>query len=209
MNKKLLFIVFITLLTTCNYGYSQRFGIKFAYSKPALKIDNINQDKNLLYQGYQFGIYGRSDSRIYLQPEVYYHKKEGKFMNEPGNPDYNSAIGTYNQSLTLHTINIPLLLGLNVIKHKNFSLHGFGGVQSTVVVDNQISSVYSFSPISKSNIENITVKYFWGAGVDLFFLSFDVRYYTEPSAQISNSNEISFSQPKNFYTFNIGLKLLK
>lgn len=209
MNKKIFLTLLVALLSVSNMNYAQRFGLKFAYSKPELKIDNVNQDKTQLYQGYQFGIYGRSDSRIYLQPEIYYHKKEGSFANEPGKIDYNPAINTYNQSITLHTINIPLVLGLNVVKHKNFTLHGFGGIQSTVVVDSKISSNQVFAPITKNNVENITVKYFWGAGVDIYIFSFDVRYYTEPTNPLSSTNDISYPYHKNFYTFNIGLKLFK
>ena len=209
MNKKIFFVLLVALLSTSRYSYAQRFGLKFAYSKPELKIDNVNQDKTQLYQGYQFGIYGRSDSRIYLQPEIYYHKKEGQFANEPGMLSYNSQIATYNQSVTLQTVNIPLVLGLNVIKHKNFTLHGFGGIQSTVVVDSKISSTQTFAPITKNNVENITVKYFWGAGVDIYIFSFDVRYYTEPTNPLSASNDITFAYLKNFYTFNIGLKLFR
>jgi hypothetical protein len=202
MNKKIYLLMFAIITLTSNYSNAQRFGLKVAFSKPDYKFEDVKQDKSQLYQGYQIGIYGRSDSRIYLQPEIYYHKKEGRFTNEPGKQEFD-------QSLTLHTINIPLVLGLNVIKHKNFTLHGFGGVQSTVVVDNNISTQKTFSPITKSNIENITVKYFWGAGIDIFFLSFDVRYYTEPTNTISESNDISFPYLKNYYTFNLGLKLLK
>lgn len=209
MNKNIFVILLVALSSLYSYSYGQRFGVKFAWSKPELKLDNVKQDNSLLYQGYQVGIYGRSDSRIYLQPEIYYHKKEGKFINEPGLPDYNIEIAPYKQSLTLHTINIPLVMGLNVIKHKNFTLHGFGGVQACVVIDNSISSEYVFSPITKSNIENITVKYFYGGGIDLFFLSLEVRYYTEPTGPLNASNDISFPYQKNYYTFNIGLKLLK
>ena len=208
MKTKFFFFMFITLLSAQANG--QRFGLKFAFSKPELKLEDVKQDKSLLYQGYQIGFYGRSDSRIYLQPEVYYHKKEGNFLNEPGMLDYNPNINIDNQSITLQTLNIPLIVGLNVVKHKNITLHGFGGVQACVVLDNSISTKHTFSPITKSNIENITVKYFYGAGIDLFFLSFDVRYYIEPTGAINSSgNDISFPMLKNYYTFNIGLKLLK
>ena len=140
---------------------------------------------------------------------MYYHKKEGKFSNELGMPDYNASIAIYNQSVTLHTLNIPLVLGLNVIKHKNFTLHGFGGVQACIVIENSITSTYNFTPITKNNIQNIAVKYFYGLGMDLFFLSFDIRYYSESSDPINASNDIYFKSLKNYYTFNLGLKLLK
>jgi hypothetical protein len=190
-------------------SYAQRFGIKFAWSNADYSSFNLKQDKSQLYQGYQIGIYARSDSRIYLQPEVYYHKKEGTFINEPGVAGYNFYFDPYNQSITLHTINIPLILGLNIIKHKDFTLHGFLGVQSSVVVGKSISTKYNFTPISKNEIENITVKYLYGAGIDIFFLSFDVRYYIDPTNLINSSGEIAFPMLKNYYTFNIGLKLLK
>jgi len=208
MKKLFIFLLVALIITNCE-SYGQRFGIKFAWSNSEYSSLSLNQDKSQLYQGYQLGFYGRSDSRIYLQPEVYYHKKEGKFTNEPGMPDYNASIATYNQSVTLHTLNVPLVLGLNVIKHKNFTLHGFGGVQACVVVDNSISSTYIFTPITKSNIQNIAVKYFYGIGLDLFFLSFDIRYYTESSEPINASNDITFKSLKNYYTFNLGLKILK
>lgn len=209
MIKKLLFILLVTFLCSHSLSYAQRFGLKFAFSKPELKLDNFNQDNSQLYQGFQFGIYGRSDSRIYLQPEIYYHKKQGSFKHGPDMANFVPGDSIYDQSVTLHTINIPLVLGLNVIKHKNFTLHGFAGIQSTVVVDNSISSKSTYSPITKSNVENITVKYFWGAGFDLFFMSFDIRYYTDPTNPIGESGGITFPYVKNYYTFNIGIKLLK
>ena len=206
--KKLFFILLVSLFIQ-NCCSAQRFGIKYAWSKPAFKFDNFKQDKTQLYQGSQIGIYARSDSRIYLQPEVYYQKKDGLFENVPGMINYIPANGIYKQSVTLHTINIPLVVGVNVVKHKKFTLHGFGGVQACVVIGNSISSDYNFTPITKSNIENISVKYFYGGGIDLFFLSFDVRYYIDGTDPISSAADISFPTLKNYYTFNIGLKLLK
>lgn len=188
---------------------AQRFGLKFAWSQSDINnFTNAKQEKNL-YQGYEIGIYGRSDSRIYLQPEIYYQKKEGVYANIPQLSNFNPAVDTFKQEITLHTINIPLVLGLNVIKHKNFTLHGFAGIQSSVVVDNKITSDYKFKPLTKNNIENITVKYFYGVGFDLFFLSFDIRYYNESVNILSESDNIQFPSLKNYYTFNIGLKLLR
>ncbi|MEI6695620.1 MAG: outer membrane beta-barrel protein [Bacteroidota bacterium] len=206
--KKIIFILFLSLFTQ-NCSYAQRFGIKFAWSKAALKLDNFAQDNTQLYQGYQIGIYARSDSRIYLQPEAYYQKKDGLFANLPGMTNYIPTTRIYKQSVTLHTLNIPLVVGINAIKKKKFTLHGFGGVQACVVVGNSISSDYSFTPITKNNIENISVKYFYGGGIDLYFLSFDVRYYIDATDAITSATDISFPSLKNYYTFNIGLKLLK
>jgi hypothetical protein len=205
---KLKLILFTALVIFMqNSGFSQRIALKLAFSKPDFKIDNFKQDNSQLYQGFQIGIYGRSDSRIYFQPEVYYQRKKGRYVND--SLLMNNNIRNYDQTVTLHTINVPLLLGINFIRWEKFTLHGFFGVQSSIIIDNSISnsSVGYFSPITKSNLENITVKYFFGGGIDIYFLSLDVRYYIEPGATVSPSDDISFPYAKNYYTFNIGIKL--
>jgi hypothetical protein len=191
---------------------AQRFGLKFAFSKPDLssKFD-FKQDNTQIYQGYQFGIYGRSDSRIYLQPEIYYHKKQAYYFNKPGTPGFIPTDSIFSQNITLHTINIPLVLGLNIIKLENFNIHIFGGVQSSVVVDKTIKSdeQFHYKPITQDNIENISVSWFYGGGIDIYFISLDVRYYTQTVDLVAPTGNLSFTSPKNFYTFNIGLKLFE
>lgn len=201
-------VLFFYISTT----YAQRLGLKFAFSKPEIssKID-FKQDNSQIYQGYQFGIYGRSDSRIYLQPEIYYHKKQASYYNKPGTLNFTPTDSIFSQSVALHTLNVPLVLGLNIIKMKDFNIHIFGGIQSCVVVDKIIKSEeqYTYNPITQDNVENISVSRFYGGGIDIYFISIDVRYYNQSVDLIAPYGNISFASLKNFYTFNIGLKLLE
>lgn len=210
--KTIIFSFGIILLFLYSTSYAQRFGLKFAFSKPELssKFD-FKQDNSKIYQGYQFGIYGRSDSRIYLQPEIYYHKKQASYYNIPGTPSFVNTDSIFSQNVTLHTLNVPLILGLNIIKLNNFNIHIFGGVQSSVVIDKNIKSDehFTYKPITQDNVENISVSWFYGGGIDIFFISIDVRYYNQSVDLIAPTGNLSFSSLKNFYTFNIGLKLFE
>jgi len=210
--KKRIFQVLLIFFVFISTTSAQRLGLKFAFSKPELSSNiDFKQDNSQIYQGYQFGIYGRSDSRIFLQPEIYYHKKQAAYFNKPGTPTFIPTDSIFSQNITLHTLNIPLVLGWNIIKLEKFNIHIFGGVQSSVVVDKIITSEehITYKPITQDNVENISISWFYGGGIDIYFISIDVRYYNQSVDLIAPTGNLLFPSIKNFYTFNIGLKLFE
>ena len=187
----------------------QIYGFKFGWSQQDYNLNknNFNNYNNKLYQGYQYGAFIRTDSsRFFFQIEAFYMKSEETFFNEPGKPNFNLAIDTFNQHVVLQTINIPFSVGLRFIRLSHFDVRIYAAIQSSVTLDKKITSELIATPIKKDLIENIVVKYFVGAGFDFYFLSCDMRYYFENTSPIKSTETISFPYKDRYFNFSVALK---
>ncbi|MEI6821295.1 MAG: hypothetical protein WCL51_05135 [Bacteroidota bacterium] len=206
---KIRILLFICLFLIVLITNGQIYGFKFGWSQPDYNLNKNNFIKynENLYQGYQYGAFIRTDSsRFFFQIEAFYMKSEETFFNEPGKPNFNPAIDTFNQHVVLQTINIPFSVGLRLIRLSHFDVRAHAAIQSSVTLDKKITSSLNTSPINSNLIENIVVKYFVGAGFDLYFLSCDLRYYFENTSPIKSTETISFPYKDRYFNFSAALK---
>ncbi len=157
-------------------------------SKISTKLSDYNAQT---INNYLFGAFARLNlGRIYIQPEAYFNSKGGKVEQ--------ISTSTINE-FDLKTIDVPALLGLNIIKKEAFNLRVMAGPVFSFVTDKSVSS-----QLTKSAIKDNFFGWQYGAGVDFLFLTFDARME-------SYSNNLydapSFDSKNGTFVISLGIKL--
>jgi hypothetical protein len=194
--KKILFI--IVLITISSYSFAEspiNLGLKFGLNNSRITTD-LSGYKNEDINNYLVGAFARVNiGRLYLQPELYYNSKGGDLINHN-----TGAVGTIN-SFNLKTVDLPVLAGIKIINKQDFNLRAMGGPVLSFVADKNMN-------IKDFNVDHFKNHYFgwqYGAGVDFFFLTVDLRVENSASKLIS-SPDIARAYNK-CYLLSIGLKL--
>lgn len=120
-------------------------------------------------------------NRVFIQPEVYFSGKGG---------DVTSSIFSTISSFDYKSVDVPVLLGIKLIKGKVFSLHGVAGPVFSGITTEDISGD---NTLNKSFYESHYFGLQYGLGADVLFMSLDARFeqglgdmYQQPSFNASN-----------------------
>lgn len=195
---KKLAVLFLALMISAGvYAQLPSFGIKAGATASSISTSdlasNYNSD-NLL--GYQLGAFVRIKSgKLYLQPEVVYNHRSTKLV------DIN---GLNNISFDVGTIDVPVLVGFKLLDAKVFNLRAFVGPEASFATNKKYDSA---NAINLSDFNDLTWYMQAGVGVDLLFLTFDVRYEKGLSNFI-NDYQSSGSLKNNVFVFSLGLKFM-
>jgi hypothetical protein len=175
-------------------GFSIGPKIGTTFSKYTTDKDQIKEE---MKSSFFFGAFVRLGNKIYVQPELLVMSKNGLLKNE----------NTQESQVTLkiHTIDVPLLLGVKVLDLKVANVRVMAGPVASFVIDKNITSENWDETITKDDFKNMNWGLQFGAGVDVLFLTLDVRYEI-------GLNDISklenFSLKNNMFTVGLGWKIL-
>ena len=194
-------IIFLLALGLSSNIFAQMpafsIGPKIGYNTTKLSTD-ASTFTSELNSNFQFGAFVRLGNKVYIQPEVNYVTKGGILQS--------SGISG-KQEITLKTLTIPLLLGIQIIDLKFASIHLVGGPVASYNLNEEISISDPFStwPLqSKEDIKDASWALQAGAGIDLLIFTLDVRYEIGMS-ELSNIS--TFSLKNNLLNVSLGLKL--
>lgn len=189
---------------TCSIAKAQdafSLGPRLGYSTNTLSnnMDSINSCiKNTL----QIGAFIRVGKKVYIQPEIYYQVVKS-------NLNQGTGISLINQDLTIKTIKVPALLGVKLISGGVANLRVMAGPAVTFLYDKKLntSNMSDLWPIqSVDNLKNSTWSLQVGAGLDVLFMTLDVRYELGVD-NIYNGNS-EFEMKNNIFNVSLGIKLL-
>jgi len=175
-------------------GFSVGPKIGASFSKYTTDKDQIKEEtKNTFY----FGAFARLGKKVYLQPELLFMKRNGKLTDESASE---------NQiALKINTIDLPLMLGIKVLDLKAANVRIMAGPVASFVINKTITSENWDETITKDDFNNMNWGLQFGAGVDVLFLTLDVRYEI-------GLNDVSklenFSLKNNMFTVGLGWKIL-
>lgn len=170
--KKLFFIV--ALLSLGSYANAQSIerGLKFGANLGTASVNEVRQgwENDGITAGIHGGLFAKLGlGPLYLQPEAYYTFTKARLSRTT------AQYGTQDLQLDFHRLDVPVLLGLQVLSNLRVNVGPFG----SVLIDANAES-------SQETIENQADDYYnratwgWQAGVGMDFLSltFDARYET-------------------------------
>lgn len=136
-----------------------------------------------------WGAFGRVGfGRLFVQPEVYFTKKGGDVSNDI----LNMAAG-----FDYSAVDVPLLLGFKIIKGKTIDLKVIGGPLFSFVTDADFDGDTDY--FDEEFINDNLFGYQVGIGVDVLFITFDMRYehstdvYEQPGTISGNANTFILS----------------
>lgn len=171
------------------YDHTVNFGMKGGFTSslfliPHLTVNNkvIDEVQNNYKIGYFASIFMRINfGRHFLQPEVSYHINRCSILFNKELPEGASEGSIPEQaSITseIHSIDIPVIYGYNIIKQGPYSLAVFGGPKIRYILNDQ--SEITFENFDQTNIHEelqpLNVSATLGVAVTISRIFFDFRY---------------------------------
>lgn len=197
--KKLLILFIVLFAALDNYGQFT-FGPKIGYntSKLSTDLDSISAS---IKHNFQFGAFARFGKKLYLQPEVFYCTSGGTLKREGT---------TLKETVKMKNISIPVLVGFKLINAKVINLRVMAGPVANIIVGKDLEADDLIQdPLQDSDIKDMAWGFDVGAGVDVFFLSLDVRYeFGLNNLYIVPDGAEDQKMKSNLFIVSLGFKLL-
>jgi hypothetical protein len=200
--KKVLVVVFLIsfgLVVEAQGIFS--LGPKGGYNSYKLTA-NLDSVQASIKNSFQIGAFMRIGSKFYLQPEANYQVSESTLSQSFG-----SVIQS--QDVTLKSLKVPAIIGWKLINKSVFNLRILAGPAVTFILDKQLDpdQMNEFWPIqSVEDFKNSAWSVQMGAGLDVFFITLDVRYEMGINNIYNGSSEIDMKN--NMFNVSLGFKFL-
>jgi hypothetical protein len=195
--KKLL-ILFIVLLTALdNYGQFT-FGPKIGYntSKLTTDVDSISES---IKHNFQIGAFARFGKKLYIQPEIFYGTSGGTLEIE------GSAVKK--EEVKFNNLSIPVLVGFKLIDAKVFNIRVMAGPVANFILGTKVeASEVIEDPLQDNDFKNASWGMDVGAGVDVLFLTLDIRYEFGLNNIYNGSEDHSIKS--KLFIVSLGFKLM-
>lgn len=164
--KKILILLIVICAALDNYGQFT-LGPKIGYTTSKLSTD-FDDIKESARSNFQVGVFARFGKKLYVQPEFYYATSGGVLKVE----------GTeLKETIKMKNLVVPVLVGFKLIDAKVFNLRIMAGPAANFIINKTLeASDLIQDPLQDSDFKNIAWGMDVGAGVDVFFLSLDLRY---------------------------------
>lgn len=189
MKKIAIILLFTSFLIPSMAQSPINLGLKGGYSSSKL---TANFDNEGSVDNYHVGAFVRVNlGKIYIQPEAYFSSKGGEIE------------GVDESSFDLKTVDIPILLGVNVIDKGPLKLRANAGPLMSFFTDKELDSQRFNSDDLKDNF----LGWQYGVGADFLFLTLDVRMENSTGDLYKGSYIDSDVKSKSFIV-SLGIKLL-
>lgn len=201
--KRICIILSVLLLALVSRGESPfNIGVKYGLNSSTMMTNfeeliehPVNEEA---ITGYHVGAYGRLNlGRIYIQPEIYFNKKGGNIL--PISME-NSMLPSI--SFKYETLDVPLLLGVNLINRDLLKLRLNAGLVFSFITANNFKDEVSDFDINDFSSNYMAVQF--GAGIDFWFVTLDAR--VEQGANIIKDSS-SYKARNRIYLLSVGIKL--
>jgi hypothetical protein len=176
-------------------------GPKIGYNSNTL-TDNQDSINGSIKNSFQIGAFIRIGSKVYFQPEANYQVVSGVLNKSRG-------ATVQSQDYTLKTIKVPALIGVRLMHKGPVNFRVMAGPAFTYVLDKKIdpSIVDELWPIqSVDDFKNSSWSVQMGAGLDVLFLTLDIRYEMGVVNMYGGKSE--FDIKNNLFNVSLGIKLL-
>lgn len=214
--------------TTVNFGVKGGFtSALFLISDFCINGSKVGQVQNNYKLGYFASIFMRINfKRHFLQPEISYNINRSNItFNKPANSS--DDIGNIIQqeafiTSTIHSIDIPVIYGYNIIKEGPYGMAVFGGPKLRYIWKHK--SKTEFGNFDQTDIietlRPINASFVIGVAVNISNVFFDFRYdlglhniskridYTPASLEnheIADEEQILFKRRDNVLSFSLGV----
>ncbi|MDP4281973.1 MAG: porin family protein [Bacteroidota bacterium] len=196
--KKIIFLLAFALIAQSSFAILDiKIGPKIGYNASKLS-DNMDSIKSQMKSGFSFGLFARFGTKVYLQPELYYTTQGGVFS---------SNVSNWKQNVKMGSLDIPVLVGYSFI-NKIVNVRIFAGPEASFVLNKSIGETGLTGPIRKADINSSNWYIQAGGGVDVWKLTFDVRYQVGLNEVIKNTGNYSFNTHNNMFVVSLGYKFL-
>lgn len=177
--------------------------IGFNTSKLTTDLDQIESD---VASNFNFGVFVRLGSKIYLQPEINWLTSGGVYKK----PEIDD-VKPIKQEVTMKSIEIPVIVGWRIINLGVGNIRVLAGPSASIVTDKTVSTSDPdnfINPIKESDIEDMLWGFNIGAGADILMFTLDIRYQMGLNEVIQEVEGFSFNSKNNMFAVSLGWKIL-
>ncbi len=201
--KKLSVLTALLLAVTFTFG-QLTLGPKVGYHASELTT-NIKEVESDFKDNFNFGIFLRTGQKVYLQPEVNFLDRGGIFnFQDTGN-------NSLNQEIDIKTLEVPLLLGFQLIKVGIVNLRVMTGPSASFVLQKNVKSTGQSGDggnLSTDSIEDLVWGLNVGGGIDISVFTIDIRYQIGFNEVIKATQDYDFNSKSNIFAVSLGWKIL-
>ena len=206
MKKLIIIAISIFIVST---GFAQMKGLTLGpkigvnFSKIS---DNVEGLKESMKPGFEIGAFVRIGQKLYFQPEAMFKTKGGKFDVEGTNTS------DVSYKVKLQTVDVPLMIGVRFLDLKAVNIRLMLGPVASFVLNKDIDTDDNSNPVfEKSDFKDINWGFQGGAGIDVLFLTLDVRYELGlnniyDGKDVVSGKAIDFKN--NLWSVTLGFKIL-
>lgn len=201
MKKILLAILMIVFASGVMAQEVFSLGPKIGYNSNTLTT-NLDSVQSSIKNSFQIGAFIRIGRKVYFQPEANYEVVTGTLNKSAGS-------SVQSQDITIESLKVPALLGIKLINKEGFNLRMMAGPAYTFLLNKKLDPQHmnELWPIqSADDLKNSVWSVQMGAGLDVFFITLDVRYEMGIDNIYNGSSDLQLKN--NMFNFSIGIKLL-
>jgi hypothetical protein len=200
--KKLLFVLLMLALgIVVNAQGVFSLGPKIGYNSNTL-THNFDSISAGMKNSFQIGAFMRVGSKLYIQPEANY-------QIITSNLNKSSGASSQIQEITIHSLKIPALIGVKLINKSVVNLRVMAGPAVTFLFNKKLDPAHmdELWPIqSVDDLKNSIWSVQAGAGIDVLFMTLDVRYEFGVDNMYNGSSDLEMKN--NIFNVSLGIKLL-
>lgn len=198
--KKLAILLILLAASLSDYAQFS-FGPKIGYNTSKLTSD-LDSISSSIKHNFQIGAFVRFGKKFYVQPEVFYATSGGTLKYE------NNTLKK--ETVKFKNLSVPVLFGYKIINAKVFNLRILAGPVANFILDANVeASDVVTDPLQKSDFKKAAWGFDVGAGVDVFFLTLDVRYeFGLNNIYIVPDGGQDQTMKSNLFIVSLGFKLL-
>jgi len=217
-------VIFGAALLLCvSFASAQiNFGIKAGYNS-SLGANDLGSITNGSYNlksvnseyknGFQAGVFLRlGANKMYFQPELLYAMGKKDYNMTVTNSD-NTVSGTFDKSVKISTVDVPLLLGYKVLDLKLANVRVFAGPKlrfnagSTLDFKNVTGGGFNTADLQQ-DVKAAQLGLEAGFGVDVLMLSLDFRYQVINDMYQTKLKDLTIDKiPANTFVISLGWKI--
>lgn len=174
-------------------------GPKVGYNASKLST-NLDTVSSQFKSGFQIGAFVRIGKRFYIQPELYYTTQGGVFESNKEN---------WKQKVNIGSLDIPALVGFKIINGDKVNLRILAGPMASFIVNKNVKDAGGIlGPIENADINSINWAIQAGAGVDVLFMTLDIRYQIGLNNLIKTIKTSDINSKNNVWVVSLGFKIL-
>ncbi|MCX6303599.1 MAG: porin family protein [Bacteroidetes bacterium] len=199
---KKLIIILAFALGASSFSYGQfALGLKLGYNGSKLTT-NADSIKNQFNSGFHVGAWAHVGKRLYFAPEVLYCMSGGVFSHTGSvtNPNY------WSEKITVGSLDVPLLVGFKIIHSDLITWRVELGPEVSFAMSKKISEDVN-PKIQAGDIKTANWYALGGTGIDVLFLTFDIRYKMGLSKLITDASNSSFDAKNNVFLVSVGFRI--
>ena len=202
--------IVLVIIFAASYANAQiSFGPKIGYNTSKLSVDK-SDIKTDLKNSFQFGVFLRLGNKIYVQPELTWLTQGGVFK-KPGDE---GNLSPFKQEIDLKTVQVPALIGYELIDLKIANIRAFAGPVASFVTNKEIDSNESegyIKPIQEADLKDILWSAQIGVGADVLMFTLDIRYNIGISKVLGDveyeGEKLTFDSRASVFNVSLGWKI--